>query len=198
MKKLTSLLSLIILFVFVFINFSHPEEVRDNTDNNTDEEIMDVNCQWVMCALQKDDLNLAKLQYSTVCNNPKYRTSNGYSWISFTVWHGIPEQVEWALSLPGVNVNDKFRGQTLLYKTVVNIMNSKITDENHPRYKILRLLLKHQADPMFHNDSEGNPPYSNGESTYELIKNYNVENTPYGKLILQSLNNKSPQSGSDD
>jgi len=149
------------------------------------EEVGDINCKWVMVSLSYNNLSLAKDQYYSSCNNPTYVSGEGYSWFTFAVWNGQLDQVKWAMSLPGVNLNSKLSGVTPLYKTVVNIYHNNITDTTHDRYLILKLLLEKGADPLLHNDSEGHPPYSNGESTYELIKDVNMEDTPAGKLVIQ-------------
>ena len=192
---------LTIIFIFCFITIftfrSYTEEISEEDKEDTVEEIFNTNCQWVLIALEGNNLELAKKQYYTVCNNPKYKGKEGYTWLTFAVWNEAPDQVAWALSLPDVNINDKFGGQTVLYKTVLNMYHNNIESKDHPRYKILQMLLKHNADPMFKNDTEGDPPYSNGESTFELIKRINVANTSYGQLVLQSLNKKSGQTESD-
>lgn len=169
----------IIILLSITVVYSQQEE--------TIEEMFNTNCQWVLIALEGNNLKLAKTQYYSVCNDPTYRSRQGYTWISYAVWNESVDQVNWALSLPHVNINDKFGGQTLLYKTVLNMYHNNIQDESHPRYQILKILLKHGADPLYHNDTEGSPPYSNGESTYELILRCNMYNTSYGKLVLQYI-----------
>lgn len=178
MKKIIYI-TLILFISIPFISYS-----EDDYTFKSPEELVAFNCKWVMISLVHNNLIFAKQLYKDQCDNPSYMSEEGYTWLSYAVDYEKLDQVEWALSLPDVNVNTKYYGQTILYFTVFHMYKNSINQIEHPRYKILKMLLEHKADPFYPNDSEGYPPYSNGESTYDLIKRKQIENTSYGRLVL--------------
>jgi len=142
-------------------------------------------CKWVIIAMDNNNLTLAKKKYYSTCNYPLYKSEEGVTFLTFAVLMGSADQTKWALSLPQSDPNSKYGAVSVLYHTVLNIYKNKIEDANDDRMVILKLLLEHGADPLLPNDSEGDPPYSNGESTYHLIKDLKMEDTKAGQLVLK-------------
>jgi hypothetical protein len=192
MKKI--LIALLITLLYMVVYSEEESEYKEYTP----EEVGNICCQWVFVAMEYNDLDLAKRQYYAQCNSPRYRGIEGFTWLSYGVYKGKLDQVKWALSLPGANVNDKIRGVTLLHRIVLNMHNNNANNTSDERYTILKLLLDRGADPNIHNDSEGNPPYSNGESVIELIEYLQIENSAAGQLVLQYVNRTSLGKGASN
>ena len=169
--------------------------VTETSEGWTPETLHNNFCAWVMIDIGGGTLKFAKEQYKSRCNDPKYEYK-GQTFLTYAMLSHRPEMVEWLVTIPGMDVNHKFSGQTVLYTAVVYAHRIHIgqgdTESEEDDIKIVKLLLEHGADPMLRNDTEGYGEFSDGRSAYDFVMTpmYNFEDTEVGRLIKQYTKGK--------
>ena len=204
MKKLITLLIMTVLILVYFIGYTEQgglglqndgRVVTETSEGWTPETLHNNLCSWAMTAVGGGTLEFAKRMYYKQCNDPKFEYA-GQSLLTYAVLSHKPEMVEWLVSIPGMNVNHKFSGQTVLYSAIVfahrNHVGQGGKETEETDIQIVKLLLEHGADTMLPNDTEGHGNFSNGSSAYDFVKNpmYNFEDSEVGRLVIRYTKGK--------
>ena len=199
MKKLITLLLITILTSIYFIGHTEERELglqedgrvtTETSEGYTLEMINNRGCQWAMVHTHRSTLKALKRTYLSDCKNPKYE-SEGANFLTVAIMYHKVDMVEWLATIPGMDVNFKYSGQTILYIAVTYAHNTHIgygdSESEESDIQIVKLLLEHGADPMLHNDTEGHGNYSNGRSAYDFVNDpvFDMKNTTVGRLVLE-------------